>query len=168
MAHKVKCIYCGLTFDRDKEPYAEVGARRYAHKACFDRNERNKSQAEKDYEALVNYIQKLYDIPDITAKIAKDIKDMREKYNYTYSGILGTLVYWYEERGASIDKANGGLGIVPYVYDQAKEYYQKIALANHLNERVTNYKWTVKEIVIEAPQPESRPPKLFNIEEDNE
>lgn len=168
MAHKVKCVFCGLTFDRDKEPYSEVGARRYAHKACFERNESNKTQTEKDYADLVNYIQQLFNIPDITAKIAKEIKDMREKYKYTYSGILGTLVFWFEVKKAPLEKANGGIGIVPYVYDQAKEYYQKIDSANQLNIGITNYKWTVKEITIEAPQPDTRPPKLFNIEEGNE
>lgn len=32
--HKVKCFFCKQEFDRDKEPYVMVNARRYAHKKC--------------------------------------------------------------------------------------------------------------------------------------
>ena len=42
MAHFVTCVYCGTRFDRDKEEYAAISARRYAHAACMLR------EAEKD------------------------------------------------------------------------------------------------------------------------
>ena len=42
MAHMVLCPYCKQKFDRDKEEYALIGARRYAHAACMLR------EAEKD------------------------------------------------------------------------------------------------------------------------
>ena len=103
----------------------------------------------------------------LPAKIAKQIRDYRIQYGYTFSGILGTLVYWYEVKQAQIDKANGGIGIVPYVYDQAKEYYMKIHQANALNENVKNYKAKVFEITIAPPEREVRQPRLFNIEEEN-
>ena len=35
MAHMVLCPYCRQKFDRDKEEYALIGARRYAHAACM-------------------------------------------------------------------------------------------------------------------------------------
>lgn len=35
MAHPVLCFYCNTRFDRDKEEYAQVGPRRYAHAACM-------------------------------------------------------------------------------------------------------------------------------------
>lgn len=30
----VKCKYCGIQFNRNAEPFVEVGGRRYAHKEC--------------------------------------------------------------------------------------------------------------------------------------
>ena len=48
MAHFVTCVYCGTRFDRDKEEYAAISARRYAHAACMLR------EAEKD----PNYVKK--------------------------------------------------------------------------------------------------------------
>ena len=37
--HRVKCSVCGVTFDRDKEPTAISGTRRYAHLKCFEHME---------------------------------------------------------------------------------------------------------------------------------
>ena len=64
--------------------------------------------------------------------------------------------------------ANGGIGIVPYVYDQAKEYYAKIDEINSINADVIGYRFQVKEVVIESPQQELRQPRLFRLEEDTE
>jgi hypothetical protein len=48
------------------------------------------------------------------------------KYNYTYSGIHRSLEYFYEVKGNSLDKANGGIGIVPFVYQDAYNYYYSL------------------------------------------
>ena len=168
MPHPVICIYCKQKFDRDKESFVQISDRRYAHKACAEKNQIQKSQADKDYEELTNYIEKLFGIGYVSAKVAKQIKDFRETYAYTYSGMLGTLVYWYEIKKAQIDKAQGGIGIIPYIYEQAKEYYGKIKQANELNADIKNYKIQFKEITIEAPKPELRQPRLFKLEEDND
>lgn len=163
--HKCKCLYCGLEFDRDKLPYVQVTNMRYAHKECYAKIEANKTQDEKDYEFLTNYIEQLFGIGYITAKIAKQIRDYRVAYGYTYSGMYYALEYWFEVRKAPIDKANQGVGIIPYIYDQAKEYYQNINRANSLNSDVFNYRAKVTEITIAPPKPGERQPRLFNLEE---
>lgn len=43
----------------------------------------------------------------------------------TEIGILKTLEYWYDERQEDPNKANGGIGIVDYVYGQAQDFYFK-------------------------------------------
>ena len=93
MAHFVTCRYCGIRFDRDLEPAIEVSARRYAHKACANKVEATIPQDEKDYNNLETYIKKLFKVNTVNAKTRKQIKDFREEYGYSYSGILKTL-YW--------------------------------------------------------------------------
>ena len=56
--HKVKCKYCGIVFDRDKEPFKQISERRFAHLKCAIAAENEKSQAEKDKEDLEKYIMK--------------------------------------------------------------------------------------------------------------
>ena len=57
----VKCPICGLQFDREKVPFKMVGARRYAHEECFNNAEKNKSQEEKDKEALEKSLNRKVD-----------------------------------------------------------------------------------------------------------
>ena len=168
MAHQVKCLYCGQIFDRDKVPFVQVSKRRYAHKECSMSEDEKKLQENKDREELYDYIMKLFNISFVDPKIQKQIKKYIEENNYTYSGIKKALVYFFEIKGNSIEKANGGIGIIPYVYQQACDYYYALFLAKNANKdkdlsKYSNHK--IKTIQIESPQIKIKPHKLFHMEE---
>lgn len=172
-AHYVKCLYCGKTFNRDKEPTIKVNGRRYAHKECSEQHEREnpipqKSQEEIDLEALENYIMKLFNETYVNARIRKQLKEYKDKYNYTYSGILKTLIYWYEVKGNSIEKANKGIGIVPYIYEDASKYYYTLYVAKLANENkdIKIYKPKEKVIKISLPKVKTKKIKLLFEDED--
>ena len=168
-AHKVKCKYCQTIFDTNKEPYIYIeSSRRYAHKECAEKHEANKSQEEKDLEALEKYIMHLFDEPYVNARVRKQLKEYKEQYNFTYSGILKTLIYWYEIKGNSTEKANGGIGIIPYVYNDALKYYYSLYLAQLANEdkNINEYKNNVITIEAEAPYIYTQPPHLFDLDKD--
>jgi len=171
MKHLVKCKYCEQMFDRDSEPFIQVSAKRYAHKKCAEEHEQNKTKEERDLEALEKYIMQLFDEPYINARIRKQLKEYQEKYNYTYSGMLKTLIYWFEIKGNSTEQANGGIGIVPYVYNQALQYYYSLWLAQQANKEkdIDLYKPKVKEIEIFPPKIHPKKIKLlFDSEEEHE
>ena len=42
----------------------------------------------------------------------------------TYKGIFYTLKYFYEIRNGDWTKGHGGLGIVPFVYKEATDYWK--------------------------------------------
>ena len=170
MAHQVKCLYCGKTFDRDKVPFIQVSKRRYAHKECSMSEDEKKIQENKDREELYDYIMKLFNISFVDPKIQKQIKKYIEENNYTYSGIKKALVYFFEIKGNSVEKANGGIGIVPYVYTQAYNYYYSLWLAQQKNEDkvVQEYIPKIKEIVIPIPEKNPRKRKLFSFLDDEE
>lgn len=121
MARLVKCPFCGQQFNRDEVEYVHY-KNRYWHKKCF--NEKFPNEEEK--EALRNYIKKIFHMEQLTVLINKQIKTFVEENHYTYSGIMGTLVYCYEIRHMDITKAKG-IGIVPYNYDEARSYFAKQA-----------------------------------------
>ena len=158
--HKVKCTKCGQIFDRDVIPYIETGNRRYAHKVCpLPPNPKE----EEDKENLEAYIMKLFKIDYIDPRIRKQINQYINEYHYSYSGILKSLTYFYEIKGNSLDKANGGIGIVPYVYKNAYNYYFAIWEAQQKNEGkvIEEYKPKVKEVVIPIPKRKVRKRRLF-------
>lgn len=170
ISHKVKCYYCDQVFDRDKVPFIQVSKRRYAHKECSMSEDEKKLQENKDREELYDYIMKLFNISFVDPKIQKQIKKYIEENNYTYSGIKKALVYFFEIKGNSVEKANGGIGIVPYVYTQAYNYYYSLWLAQQKNEDkvVKEYIPKVKEIVIPIPEKNPRKRKLFSFLDDEE
>ena len=81
--------------------------------------------------------------------------------------MLKTLIWWYEIKGNSKEKANGGIGIIPFVYKDALTYYYSLYLAQLANENVESIpKPKVKEIEIYSPEVYRRPPKMFNVEDE--
>ena len=163
--HIVKCAICGMSFDANVEPFVKVSSRRYAHQKCSENKEENLSQLEKDKEALEQYIMKLFNITYIDPRIRKQIKQYIEEYHYTYSGILKALVYHYEIKGGDIDKANGALGIVPYVYQKAYNYYYSLWEAQQKNKEkiIEHYIPKVKEIIIPVPERKIKKRKNFSF-----
>ena len=132
----LKCYYCGQTFDANSEPFAQVSNRRYAHEICAQNAEIKKRQEELDKQELEDYIKNLFDIPELTRKINTQIKTFRTENKYSYSGILKTLKYWYDVKKNITEKANGGIGIVSYIWDEAYNYWYKIWEAQKKNEDV--------------------------------
>lgn len=161
----VKCKYCGVQFDRNSEPFVEVGSRRYAHKKCAEEIEQLKSQEEKDYENLEKYIKEIFKTKVVSARIKKQIKSFHEEYQFTYSGIQKTLYWWFELKKGSLEKANNGIGIVPFIYQEALDYFYRLYLAQIANnispEKIKKAK--VTEIEIESPRVKVDPPKLFKF-----
>lgn len=170
--HIVKCLYCGKTFDASIEPFVKPRANRYAHEACAKGIETAKTQDEKDKEALESYIKKLFGVKSISVKIRKQIEKYHQENNYSYSGIRKSLVYFYEVRGNSLEKANGGIGIVPYIYADAFTYYRAIWEAQQQNKdiEIAQYNLPTREIKIEPPQREimGRKQKGFLFLEEDE
>lgn len=165
-AHYVICYYCQEKFNRDEEPFVQVGGRRYAHKECEEKYGQKKTQEEKDLEDLENYIKKLFGESYINARIRKQIKEFRQEYNYSYSGILKTLIYWYDIKGNSIEEANKAIGIVPFIYQQSRDYYYALHLAKLANagKRIEEYKPRVRSVKIQPPRKEvNKKIKLFNL-----
>lgn len=169
MAHIVKCTVCGEKFDRDKIQAVKVGARRYAHYRCMPDGELVPltNPIDEDLIALEKYIAELLGDGYNVARVKKQIKEYKEQYGYSYSGMLKTLIWFYEIKGNSKEKAQGGIGIIPFVYKDALNYYYSIYIANLDNESlVKKFKQEIKEITIQSPEVARRPIKMFNAGED--
>jgi len=164
--HFVICKYCNQKFNRDIEPFVEVGGRRYAHKSCAEQIDASIPQDEKDYNNLELYIKKLFNMKTLNIKIRKQIKNFREEYGYSYSGILKTLYWWYEIQNHTIDLAGDGIGIVPYIYKDAEKYYYTIYLAKIVNDGINEYKPKTEKIEIPSPRVFTQPLKMFKLNEE--
>lgn len=102
------------------------------------------------------------------ARIKKQIKQFVEEYKCSYSGIKKTLIYFFEIKKNSIEKSNGGIGIVPYVYQEAAQYYYNLERAQKQNEalNIDNLQINRRVVTINSPKLKPKHKKLFSIEEE--
>lgn len=161
----VKCKYCGKTIDRDTEEFVQI-KNRYAHKECA--NHPQTTAVQDDRARIMGFIHDKFGAEADYAKTQR----LLNKYvaeGMTASGVLKTLQYYYDITGHSTADSMGSIGIVPYVYKEAKEYYQKTWDANRFNEQADFQMETIK-LTIENPQPKlPRKQSFFNFldKEDN-
>ena len=118
-------------------------------------DDQKKAKDEQDKEALHNYIMKLFNTTYVDARIQKQIKQYVDEYNFTYSGIHKALIYFFEVKGNSLEKANGGIGILPYCYQDAYNYYFSLWQAQQKN-NVNIEQYIPKEIEITIPSPKRK------------
>ena len=155
MAHKVKCAICGVTFDRDVVQAVKHNGNRFSHYTCEPDKELvplpEKSKEDLDLQELKNYINNLYGKKCNWDLINKQIKDYEVKHN-------------------SPADSNGGIGIIPFTYDNAKEYFHSLYLAKMKNDNKDINSYTPREVVVTIKNPHSKKPviKLFDMDWEEE
>ena len=119
--------------------------------------------------AFFDYTKNLFG-EDYNYVLTKKLAERYVKENhYTYSGMLKTLKWYYEKQGNSIEKSNGSIGIIPYIYKQASEYYFALYKAQLVNQEkdFSNFTMNKEKIVnIESPRTYVKPPKMWLEEVD--
>lgn len=131
----VKCKFCKQEFQKSKTEYVQIGNSQYAHVTCAELEQKREKT---DEEKLYDYIMKLFGYNYVPPRAKKQINQFAQEYNYTYSGMQKALEYYYEVSGAGdLDQAHDGVGIIPYIYQQAYDYYYNLWLAKQKNEYKT-------------------------------
>lgn len=122
---KVKCGICSKL--NDKEDCEKVGMKYYCKGECLDKlveKQSEKDQEKEDWAELYHYIIEIYGHKP-TGMMFKQLGDYRkDPYNYTNKGMYLTLKYFYETKEQEAME-NTGLGIIPYIYEEAKKNYMK-------------------------------------------
>lgn len=136
MARQVKCPYCEQKLDKED---AYEYKKKYYHEDCFN----TWRQDIDDRKSLIEYICELYNLDAPTGMMLKQIKEFHEDYKYKYKGMELALGYFHDtlENRA---QDNTGIGIIPFVYEEAKNHYikqQRISesLSSYKNEETTVY-----------------------------
>ena len=154
MAHPVKCTICGEVFDRDRVECVNTATRRYAHKSCYNKEQGTLSEEERYRQKIFDFTQNLFEKNFNKKRIESQLNRMiKENVGFTYSGVFKTLVYWYEVKRGDVEKSHYSINIVPYVYNDAKEYYRQLWMVQQLNadKDIEAYKPKTKVITIPNP-----------------
>lgn len=159
MAYK-KCVICGEAIaDENFVPYKQ----RYAHQRCFNiaiktlqdsknkelskkskiknkppkqREELKECVSEGEYQikkAFFDYLRFLLK-DDISAKIYTLTENYIKRYNFSYQGMLNTLIYMNEYANKTL--TGDIIGIIPYYYDEASAYFLNVENIQNKNKDV--------------------------------
>lgn len=161
------CFWCHKALDTTDQNVIAMPElpNRWVHKGCATIHPAN------DYEKLMIYVIKLYKLKEnyIPQKLQKQVTQYENDYEFTYSGMQKALRYWYEIKKNPIDNRYG-LGIIPRIYPEAKQYYYSLYLSQLQNEKIKDYKEYIPqdiEIKITPPKRKIEKRELFKfLEED--
>ncbi len=166
---KVKCIYCKQDMEKSSPECIKVSERRYAHLDCHTQNYSEEFEKKKIFEKekeeirkkAKEYLKNTYN----AQKVGKQIKQFLEQ-GMTTKEIYNAVCYWFEVKKNTEDKAYGGIGIVPYIKDEAKRYYEKLEQISNSNSFVENYEKPVEKIYFILPERIKKPKRstFFKIE----
>ena len=144
--HMVKCLYCGKSFDRDKEPFVKVGARRYAHKECAESQDDSVKQEEIDKENFFKCVKSIYG----------------PGYNYVMINKQALNFWFYNINHGNLEEGHGGIGIIPYIYEDVRKYYQQLYTTQYQNSN-KQMRQQVVEFNIVPPKPKRPAPRLLDL-----
>ena len=124
------CFWCHKALDKTDSnvtPMKEL-PNRWVHKGC------GQIHPENDYEKLMIYIIQLYKLKEnyIPQRLQKQVTQYEQEYEFTYSGMQKALKYWYEVKRHPVDNQYG-IGIIPRIYNEAKQYYYSLYLSQLQN-----------------------------------
>ena len=150
------CFWCHESIYPNQDDVIEMPQLkdRYVHKRC------NEIHPIDDKEKLSLYIIKLYNLKDdyVLPKYMLQLSNFEKQYNFTYSGMLKALKYWYEVKKNPVNNTYG-MGIIPHIYKQAYDYYYNLWLADEQNKKKNLNEYVPKDIVIQITPPQRDVPK---------
>lgn len=154
---QLKCDWCTKVIKKDTL-YVKHNSKKYFHSHCYELYKTNIS----DRKDLLDYIIELQGHKKLNPKLLSQIKDWQEKFGFKYKGIELTLRYFHEIKGNAYDD---GIGIVPYVYEDAEKFYSTLYEITQLINN-TDYNPQLETVYVnDPPKKNKKIKKLVNIEE---
>ncbi len=144
--HRVMCRACRVYFDTDSliegVDWVHPTQKTYYHKDCYDnwtkRNQIDTTLTENGwYEALISYLTHDIKVKVNYAKLNSQWKKYVKQKDRTAKGIYLAVRYFYEILQGDPEKAQGGIGIVPFVYQDSCAYWSEVFYRNcHILEEI--------------------------------
>lgn len=152
------CYYCHNTIDIDTEKFYKPVINRYAHEKCYKENYNDDTEyIDKIYSFLKEDLLINYNFLQCEKQRACYVKDL----GYTNKGILDALKYFYLVKKMTPEKSGNRIGIVPYIYNEAKEYYENIEKKKEQLVQVVSEQINKQPLTLKVKLPEQKVDKGF-------
>jgi len=139
-----KCPVCNKEVLEEEAIY-NTNTKRYYHESCYN--------ILLDRKKLVDYICELFGYKKPSVKVYQQMTSYYNK-GISYADMLLALRYFYEVKKGDINKAQGGIGIITYVLDEAKNFasleeIERNNLIKKFQENELNKKETIYRQIVE-------------------
>jgi len=139
MSHIVKCRWCGDFFDTDKileDEWIMPTKGQYYHHDCWLEKQTpgvirptpKESNDDKEYwrQCIFDLIRRDLKGECNYSRISLQMGQYKQKYkDWTYKGMFYALKWFYDIEHNDWKKANGAIGILPYIYYRGTEYWRQ-------------------------------------------
>lgn len=139
----VICQGCREKFVREPGNY-EKDTKGFYHKACHNQMLQDRAGRED----LLDMVRETIGPTVNLAFVQKQVKKFTEQYGYTVSGIKGTIYYVTQIKRQRL-KPEFGLAFVPYNYEKARVYFEKM---EGMDEIEPFKEAEIREVTIREPQ----------------
>lgn len=156
----MKCSYCKkeIPLDLDCITIQTGECAGHYHKSCMKLNMQRRQ--------LGIYICEIFGLQATGPRINQQISSFIKK-GYTYTGIYWALKYFYEVKHHKdiYSYEDKTIGIVPYVYDEANEYFTRVKkIQSKVEQGLQNKQEDV--VVVNIPAPRTKKKKqLYDLNE---
>lgn len=127
----VKCRVCGEHIDRQKQDDWVMPSKNYFyHKTCYEtwakkKNDVHAEASNKEWQDMLwEYLRKELKMNVDFAKMTNQWNSFLKK-GMTAKGMYFCLKYFYEIKKGDPTKSENGIGIIPYIYEEGKQYWYK-------------------------------------------
>lgn len=132
--HEVQCRFCKEKMDisrlKEGDEWVMPVNKFYYHTKCYDEYTRKKSEAtihsngDTEFWLDAAWCFMKYDLKYIpNYQIFAKQWGSFEKQGFTSKGIYFAIRYFYLIKHGDVEKSNGGIGIVPYIYNDSANYW---------------------------------------------
>ena len=129
---------------------------------CVTKEKKN----DEDRKLLYHLISELYEIPFPNGLMLRQIKQFNQERKYTYENIRKALLYGKYVKNMSF-QPKYGLGIVPYIIDDAVAYHDdQVKKAKDMEGKtISNERTVVKKKFTSFDRDEKMKEKMINLED---
>lgn len=145
MAHYVTCRLCKEKFDAKPEDknitWIMPSKNFYYHLKCYQEFKGKASVSAEDadwVELIYDYLARDLHVSYNFHMCETQRKSFIKKNNFTNKGIFFALKYFYEVKHGDWGRSGGGIGIIPFIYEESCNYWvTKESKERGIIERIT-------------------------------
>lgn len=150
-----KCPHCNNEVKEEDAIY-NTKTKRYYHEFCYNEL--------LDRKKLSDYVCELFNYKKPSVRIYQQMSSYYGQ-GVSYADMLLALKYFYEVKKGDINKSQGGIGIIPYVLEEAKEFasleqIERDKLIAKFEANAANQKET---LIVHVRQKENHNKKMIDI-----